>query len=126
MNIPLTKTSKYSELCQLVKELVGEEPLFEFSIIRMVGGQKEFVVDHPDLASDTPVMETELRLWTDYWRVASRKVTTEVLPSPTWKDILRAVQNMLKENQSGGIFLEQFGPQYLDKGVTNIEIYFGS
>lgn len=126
MNIPLTKTSKYAVLCQNVESLIGEKPLFEFSIMRMVGGQKDFVVDHPSLDSETPVLEGDIRLWTDYWRVAPRKVYSPVVSNPTWKDILCAIQQMLKENNAGGIFLEQFGPQYLDKGVINLEVYFGS
>jgi hypothetical protein len=126
MHIPLTKTSKYSDLCQTVEELIGEKPLFELSIMRMVGGQKDFVVDHPDIKSETPLIEGEIRLWTDYWRVAPRKVYSSILTSPTWRDLLCAIQQMLKDNQAGGIFLEQFGPQYLEKGVTNIEIYLGS
>jgi hypothetical protein len=126
MNIPLTKTSRYAELCQTVEALIGEKPLFEFSLMRMVGGQKDFVVDHPDLKSETPLLEGEVRLWTDYWRIAPRKIYSPVMVNPTWKDVLGTIQQMLKEHNSSGIFLEQFGPQYLDKGVTNLEVYFGS
>jgi len=126
LNIPLTQTSKYEELCQTVKDIVGEKPLFEFSIFRIVGNQKDFVVDHPDLYSEAPLFSGETKFWTDYWRVAPRKVSTPVLTNPTWKTFLPALQQLLKENNSGEIFLEQLGRQHLDKGVTHVELEFGS
>lgn len=126
VNIPLSRTSKYDDLLQSVKAIVGETPRFEFSIFRIVGGQKDFVVDHPDLDSDLPLIKGEVQFWTDYWRVTPQKVSTGVLTNPTWRTLLPALQQVLKKNNAGGIFLEQLGRQHLDKGVIHVELEFGS
>jgi hypothetical protein len=126
LNIPLTQTSQYEKLCQTVEQIIGEKPLFEFSIFRMVGGHKDFVVDHPDLQSETPLLSGEVKFWTDYWRVSQHKVSTPTLINPTWKMLLPALQQLLKENNSGGIFLERLGRQHLDKEITHVELEFGS
>jgi len=122
-----SETSEYNTLSEKVKEIIGKRPCFEFSIIESVDTEKGFYVKHPNLNSNEPVVSGKVQLGTDYWRVnESKRVNTPVLENPTWKDILVATNNLLEENDAGGIFLEFLTIKDEVDGIKQVELEFGS
>ena len=127
INTPMTEISEYNEMSKSVATLIGKRPRFEFSIIQSEDSDKGFYVKHPNLNSVEPVITGKVQFGTDYWRVNEKSpVTTPILENPTWKDILVATNNLLEENDAGGIFLEFLTIKNEVDGVKQIELEFGS
>jgi hypothetical protein len=127
INTPMTEISEYNEMSKSVATLIGKNPRFEFSIIQSHNSDNGFYVKHPNLNSMEPVIEGKVQLGTDYWRVNEKNaVTTPVLENPTWKDILIATNNLLEENDAGGIFLEFLTIKNEVSGIKQVELEFGS
>lgn len=140
MKINLTQTSEYGVLSQTMKDLIGKQPRFEFSIIGTPPPEfqkdtdatksNKFYVTHPDLATQEILFNGNFQFWVDYWRVSEKgAVKTSVLTNPTWKSLLKAVDQLLESENAGGIFLEGFGeptPSKNDPKVQEVELHFGS
>lgn len=80
----------------------------------------------PNVQSTKPVVEGKIILYTDYWRVTSSEVYSEVLTNPTWKDLVLAVDKILVESKNY-LYLE--GLYVKDSkvdGAQVVEILFGS
>ena len=127
VSTPMTEVSEYNAMSDVVKSLIGKRPRFEFSIIESEPSDAGFYVKHPNLKSTEPVITGKVQFGTDYWRVNDRKaVSTPILENPTWKDILIATNNLLEENDAGGIFLEFLTLKKEVNGVKQVELEFGS
>jgi hypothetical protein len=127
LQFKFTKTSEYNKLCKQVEKLVGKDPVFEFSIMDSSESQDGFYVNHPDLDSKEPVIKGKIQFNANYWRInETGSVSTPILENPTWKDILTATNNLLEENDAGGIFLEALVVTDKSNGITQVELEFGS
>lgn len=133
INHDFTETSEYNILSKKVQEIVGKRPSFEFSIIKSVDDGKDeeinerFYVNHPNLESGETILKGKVQFGTDYWRVnETKRVCTPVLNNPTWKDVLVATNNLLEENNAGGIFLEALTITGETNGIKQVELEFGS
>lgn len=73
------------------------------------------------------VLEGKVRLMVDYWRVAAAPQYSRVLESPSWEDVLLAVDELLGKCQADYIFLEDLILKARDEeGVLEVELSFGS
>jgi hypothetical protein len=127
LEFALTVTTEYNKLCKQVANLVGKGPVFDFSIISSHESEDGFYVNHPDLNSKEPVIKGKVQFNANYWRInESGSVSTPILENPTWKDILIATNNLLKENDAGGIFLESLVITDESNGIKQVELEFGS
>jgi hypothetical protein len=112
--------SDYEILQEKLSRLLGHRP----------GNFELAISEHPsfpDIESPSPVFSGRVRLRADYWRISDKPVHSQVLESPTWKDILSEVDTMLSSNDSDYIFLENMILGERDEaGVLDIELAFGS
>jgi len=127
VSTPMTITSEYKEMSNSVESLIGKPPRFEFSIFESDYSKEGFYVKHPDLHSTKPIVEGKVQFAADYWRInETTEVKTPILENPTWKDILVATNNLLEENNAGGIFLEFLTITDEINGIKQVELEFGS
>ena len=126
LEFPFTVTTEYNKLCKQVEKLVGKDPAFEFSVMNSHDSEDGFYVNHPDLGSKDPVLKGKVQFNANYWRISENAVSTPVLENPTWKDILIATNNLLEENEAGGIFLEALVITDESNGIKQVELEFGS
>ncbi len=119
-------TTEYNKLCKQVEKLVGKDPVFEFSIMGSAESENGFYVTHPDLNSKEPVIKGKVQLNANYWRISENTVSTPILENPTWKDILVATNELLEDNDAGGIFLESLVITDDSNGLKQVELEFGS
>jgi len=127
INFDYSSTPEYNRLCEQVKELVGKNPRFEFSIIQAAESDSGFYVNHPDLQSEKPAIKGRVELYADYWRISETgKVVAPILEDPTWQDILAATNRLLEKNNAGGIFLETLRVTGQSDEALQVELVFGS
>jgi hypothetical protein len=126
LEFPFTVKTEYNKLCKQVEKLVGKDPVFEFSIMSSHDSDEGFYVNHPNLKSKDPVIKGKAQFNANYWRINENAVSTPILENPTWKDILIATNNLLEENEAGGIFLEALVITDESNGIKQVELEFGS
>ena len=128
-----TNVMSYHELQRKSKELIGREGknLIEFSIFKDMGERnEEWVVKAPNITSSKPVIEGEVVFYSDYWRLTEhnkgKEVHSKVYYNPTWKDIINAANDMLKETCKYGLFLEGLTQANNSANEKMVCIEFGS
>ena len=91
------------------------------------GSPGSWKVSAPDILSDNPALVGKVQLQTSYWRVTDGElVKSLVISNPTWKDIILAVDEILKDGDGCGIFLEGLRYQGLVDGVKVFDLVIGS
>ena len=128
-----TKTYSYKELTAAVESVLTGPPRVVFSMFTDTTNKEykpsepdNWIVDAPDFTSTEPVIEGKVQFMIDYWRVADEPVFSEVYLNPTWVDIANACNDLLKDGDGDGVFLEGFDKRKTSKGVTTYEFCIGS
>lgn len=89
------------------------------------GSRGSWKISAPDILSEKPVFEGDVRLKCTYWRMTNDVVTSPVLTNPTWKDLILAVDKML--GGGDGIFLEGFDFEGFEgPGIQVYDLSIGS
>lgn len=124
----------FSELQPIVNELVGKPSQVRFSIFKDDPDKKgegnyrdKWYILTPNLRSEKPVIEGEVRFFTDYWRFTEEAIYSRFMENPTWADILKAFDTMIEEEGDGyGVFLE--GLYYVNDqhGAKHYKFVIGS
>jgi len=130
-----TKTYSYEELTDAVDSILTGPKRVIFSMFSDTTNKTykpsktdkdNWIVDAPDFTSTTPVIEGKVQFMIDYWRVADEPVLSEVYLNPTWVDIVNACNDLLKDGDGDGVFLEGFSKGKTAEGVTTYEFCIGS
>jgi len=94
------------------------------------GGTDDWIVNHPDIWSSTPVFEGNCVFYSDYWRIDDKPVYSDVMPSPRWREIISEAGRQLIDPNDGScacLFLEGFRElEPASDGKRFFELIWGS
>jgi hypothetical protein len=125
-NTPVV-TGNYKTLNDTVKSFGCKN--IQFSIFDTVsygdGAGQEWIIIYPDITSSQPVFKGECRFCVDYWRISERPIYF-TLENPTWKDIIIELDNIMKQGDGCGIFLENINVRKDKFGLQYYEFVIGS
>ena len=128
LSFEFTKTSPYSHLVDLVNTMIKGEEKIIFSIFETSedSNDDQWMVVHPDILSNDLVIEGNCVFFINYWRVADQPVYSEVVNNPTWKDIINVCNDLLKDGDGCGVFLENIVFRSEKNNVKQFEFHIGS
>lgn len=114
MIISYTKTIEHGQLQKTAEKLTGNwSPMIVFSIFKDLDDDfarepgTKWLVRAPDIESTEPVIEGDVVFFINYWRFGDEPVCSEKITNPTWRDIIRACDDlMIMYSDGDGIFLE--------------------
>jgi len=128
-----TKTYSYKELTDTVDSILTGPKRVVFSMFADTTNKEykpsqpdDWIVDAPDFGSTQPVIKGKVQFMIDYWRVTDQPILSEVYLNPTWVDIANACNDLLKDGDGNGVFLEGFSKGKTTNGVTVYEFCIGS
>ena len=133
-----TATSSYETLQKAAKAMCKHKSTqgnigLQFSMFESKKGcpiKGDWIVNHPDIWSDRPVVEGNCVFFSNYWRIADDQVNSEIMPNPRWSEIICEANRQLIDPEVGDtacLFLEGFRELEPDScGVRFFELVWGS